>query len=142
MSARPYDEMTAPTRRPAPLPGVSPTGSSAPTSRIAQKREEAERAFHRVGITFAVYGDDRRNRRLIPFDIVPRIIPADEWTVLERGLKQRCARAQSLSRGRLSRSAHLEVRRIPAERVLGNAQYRNEMAAWMCRAASMLTSRA
>jgi len=46
--------------------------------RIAQKRDEAERAFHRVGITFAVYGETSGTERLIPFDIVPRIIPAAE----------------------------------------------------------------
>jgi hypothetical protein len=56
---------------------------------IAQKREEAERAFHRIGITFAVYGETSGTERLIPFDIVPRIIPAAEWRTLERGLKQR-----------------------------------------------------
>ena len=90
MSAHPYDEMTSPDQ------GVRPHYRAfadwlerTDTSRIAQKREEAERAFHRVGITFAVYGDDGGTERLIPFDIVPRIIPADEWTVLERGLKQR-----------------------------------------------------
>ena len=61
-----------------PITGPLPTGSSAPTpERIAQKRGEAERAFHRVGITFAVYGEDAGTERLIPFDIVPRIIPAD-----------------------------------------------------------------
>ena len=60
-----------------------------PAEQIAQKREEAERAFHRIGITFAVYGEDAGTERLIPFDIVPRIIPAAEWRTLERGLKQR-----------------------------------------------------
>ena len=60
-----------------------------PADKIAQKRDEAERAFHRVGITFAVYGQEGGTERLIPFDIVPRIIPAAEWRVLERGLKQR-----------------------------------------------------
>ena len=51
---------------------------------IAHKREEAERAFHRVGITFAVYGEDSGTERLIPFDIVPRIIPGDEWACSSR----------------------------------------------------------
>ena len=60
-----------------------------PAAKIAQKRDEAERAFHRVGITFAVYGEDSGTERLIPFDIVPRIIPAAEWRTLEQGLKQR-----------------------------------------------------
>src|ERR1700692_3441270 len=60
-----------------------------PPEQIAQNREEAERAFHRVGITFAVYGEESGTERLIPFDIVPRIIHAAEWRLLERGLKQR-----------------------------------------------------
>jgi len=48
---------------------------------IARKRREADLAFHRVGITFAVYGDENSSgsERLIPFDIVPRIIAAQEW---------------------------------------------------------------
>src|SRR4030095_15256042 len=90
MSATPYDEMTAPEL------GVRPHYRAfadwlerTAASRIAQKREEAERAFHRVGITFAVYGDNGGTERLIPFDIVPRIIPAEEWAMLERGLKAR-----------------------------------------------------
>jgi uncharacterized circularly permuted ATP-grasp superfamily protein len=44
---------------------------------------------HRVGITFAVYGEESGSERLIPFDIVPRIISGDEWKVLDRGLRQR-----------------------------------------------------
>ncbi|HET9762135.1 MAG TPA: circularly permuted type 2 ATP-grasp protein, partial [Casimicrobiaceae bacterium] len=60
-----------------------------PPDRIAQKRGEAERLFHRVGITFAVYGEQSGTERLIPFDLVPRIIPADEWSRLEAGLVQR-----------------------------------------------------
>ena len=60
--------------------------------KIAQKREEAERAFHRVGITFAVYGEDAGTERLIPFDIVPRIIPAGEWRMLEAGAEAARAR--------------------------------------------------
>ena len=66
-----------------------------PPDRIAQKRGEAERIFHRVGITFAVYGEETGTERLIPFDLVPRIIPADEWTMLEAGLAQRRERRAS-----------------------------------------------
>ena len=128
MSSRPYDEMTAADGGVRPTTGPSPTGSNGTdATRIAQKRDEAERAFHRVGITFAVYGDNGGTERLIPFDIVPRIIPANEWTMLERGLKQR-ARAQPLPRRRLSRAEDPEGGHDPADRVLGNAQYRREMA--------------
>ena len=53
------------------------------------RRREAELFFRRIGITFAVYGEDEAQERLIPFDIIPRIISAAEWQVLERGLEQR-----------------------------------------------------
>ena len=56
---------------------------------VARKRAEADALFHRVGITFAVYGENEGTERLIPFDIVPRILPAAEWLRLEQGLKQR-----------------------------------------------------
>ena len=60
-----------------------------PLERIARKRAEADLAFHRVGITFAVYGEEAGKERLIPFDIIPRIIPGTEWRVLEAGLRLR-----------------------------------------------------
>ncbi len=50
-----------------------------PAERVAEKRREADLLFHRVGITFAVYGDDEGTERLIPFDTIPRIIPQAEW---------------------------------------------------------------
>ena len=62
---------------------------SIPPERLVQKRNEAEAMFHRLGITFAVYGEEAGAERLIPFDIIPRIIPADHWHTLERGLAQR-----------------------------------------------------
>ncbi|NCX46044.1 MAG: circularly permuted type 2 ATP-grasp protein, partial [Burkholderiaceae bacterium] len=56
---------------------------------MALKRAEAELIFRRVGITFAVYGDDLGAERTIPFDQVPRIFTAQEWSTLEAGLRQR-----------------------------------------------------
>jgi uncharacterized circularly permuted ATP-grasp superfamily protein len=53
------------------------------------KQSEAEALFRRIGITFAVYGEGGDPERLIPFDIIPRLIRRDEWTRLELGLKQR-----------------------------------------------------
>jgi uncharacterized circularly permuted ATP-grasp superfamily protein len=97
------------------------------SQRIAQKREEAERAFHRVGITFAVYGEDGGTERLIPFDIVPRIIPSAEWDVLERGMKQRVHALNLFLADVYHDQRILKAGIIPTERVLGNAQYRQEM---------------
>ena len=53
------------------------------------RRREAELLFRRIGITFAVYGDPEAQERLIPFDVIPRIIAAKEWDLLQRGLEQR-----------------------------------------------------
>ena len=102
-----------------------------PPDRIAQKRGEAERAFHRIGITFAVYGNGNGNgassERLIPFDLVPRIIPADEWDTLEAGLKQRVHALNLFLHDVYHDQAILKAGVVPAERVLANGQYRREM---------------
>src|SRR2546423_12177236 len=60
-----------------------------PAERVAEKRREADLLFHRVGITFAVYGDEEGAERLIPFDTIPRVIPQAEWSELARRLGQR-----------------------------------------------------
>jgi uncharacterized circularly permuted ATP-grasp superfamily protein len=53
------------------------------------KRRAVDLAFLRQGITFNVYGDSQGTERIFPFDLIPRIIPANEWEHLERGLEQR-----------------------------------------------------
>src|SRR5215218_6699074 len=62
---------------------------SAPPQLLEHRREEAELFFRKVGITFAVYGDREAEERLIPFDIIPRILSGQEWAHLARGLEQR-----------------------------------------------------
>jgi len=52
------------------------------------RRSEAELLFRRIGITFAVYGDPEAHERLIPFDVISRILSATEWELLKRGLEQ------------------------------------------------------
>src|SRR5246127_3464898 len=56
---------------------------------LDSRRREAELLFRRIGITFAVYGDPEAQERLIPFDVVPRILSGKEWDVVTRGLEQR-----------------------------------------------------
>ena len=101
--------------------------SSMPSALIAQKRAEADSAFHRYGITFAVYGEEAGTERLIPFDIVPRIIPASEWRMLETGLKQRVAALNAFLHDIYSGQRIVKAGLIPAEQVFCNAQYRPEM---------------
>src|SRR5215813_5270985 len=52
-------------------------------------QQAAELALFRMGITFNVYGDEAGTEKIFPFDIIPRIVPADEWTQIDRGLRQR-----------------------------------------------------
>jgi uncharacterized circularly permuted ATP-grasp superfamily protein len=56
---------------------------------LLRRQRAAEGALWRMGITFAVYGDQRGTEKIWPFDIVPRIVPSEEWDRIERGLKQR-----------------------------------------------------
>src|SRR3546814_12809903 len=56
-----------------------------PHDELLQRQDAAETIFRKSGITFAVYGDDAAEERIIPFDIVPRVISSDEWARLERG---------------------------------------------------------
>jgi len=56
---------------------------------FAQKRQSLDLAFLRQGVTFNVYGDSAGTEKIFPFDLLPRIIPASEWEMLERGLAQR-----------------------------------------------------
>src|SRR5208282_3710404 len=60
-----------------------------PSDLLASRRAQAEYMFRRIGITFGVYGDKDAAERLIPFDIVPRLISRAEWRKLEAGLTQR-----------------------------------------------------
>ena len=100
---------------------------SVPEDVIARKREAADVAFHRAGITFAVYGEASSQERLIPFDIVPRIIPAQEWQHLSDGLRQRVKALNAFLHDIYHNQEILKAGIIPAAQVLGNSQFRPEM---------------
>jgi uncharacterized circularly permuted ATP-grasp superfamily protein len=94
---------------------------------ITRKRAEADLLFRRVGITFAVNGDLSGTERLIPFDMIPRIIPGDEWRKLEAGLRQRVRALNMFIRDVYHDHDIVRAGKIPAEQVYTNAQYRPEM---------------
>jgi uncharacterized circularly permuted ATP-grasp superfamily protein len=94
------------------------------------RREEAEVIFRRVGITFAVYGakdDGAGTERLIPFDLIPRVIPAHEWQQMERGLRQRVTALNRFVHDVYHGQEILKAGVVPAEQVIGNSQYREVM---------------
>ncbi|WP_427911564.1 circularly permuted type 2 ATP-grasp protein [Ramlibacter sp. MMS24-I3-19] len=102
-----------------------------PQDVMRARREEAEMIFRRVGITFAVYGakdeDGAGTERLIPFDLIPRIIPAAEWRRMEQGLVQRVTALNRFLHDVYHEQEILQAGVIPHEQVLNNAQYRKEM---------------
>lgn len=98
-----------------------------PTDMLARKRVEADVIFRRVGITFAVYGSDAGTERLIPFDIIPRIIPSSEWEQLQTGLKQRVQALNLFIHDIYHDQTIVKAGVLPADQVFRNAQYRPEM---------------
>jgi uncharacterized circularly permuted ATP-grasp superfamily protein len=98
-----------------------------PVDRIAQNRHAADLLFHRVGITFAVYGEASGTERLIPFDIVPHVIPGTQWSKLQRGLRQRVVALNRFLHDIYHGQEILHAGKIPAEQVQQNAQFRREM---------------
>jgi uncharacterized circularly permuted ATP-grasp superfamily protein len=97
---------------------------------MRDRRDEAEMIFRRVGITFAVYGDKdggEGTERLIPFDQIPRVIPAHEWRELERGLRQRVTALNRFIHDVYHGQEILRAGVVPAEQVTRNAQFRKEM---------------
>ncbi|TAL23059.1 MAG: circularly permuted type 2 ATP-grasp protein, partial [Aquabacterium sp.] len=102
-----------------------------PDGLMRTRRDEAEMIFRRVGITFAVYGekdeDGSGTERLIPFDLIPRIIPAAEWREMEKGLRQRVTALNRFIHDVYHDQEILKAGVVPAEQVLNNAQFRREM---------------
>lgn len=102
-----------------------------PSDMLQARREEAEVIFRRVGITFAVYGakdeEGAGTERLIPFDLIPRIIPHQEWVDMEAGLTQRVTALNRFIHDIYHGQEILKAGIVPAEQVLNNAQFRPEM---------------
>jgi uncharacterized circularly permuted ATP-grasp superfamily protein len=101
--------------------------SRQPADILERKRVEADMVFRRVGITFAVYGSEAGTERLIPFDIIPRIIPAAEWAMLQKGLKQRVQALNLFIHDIYHEQNIVKAGVMPADQVFHNAQYRPEM---------------
>ena len=85
-----YDEMFAPDGSPRPAAQMLVERiETFPEGELARRHIAAEHALLRMGITFNVYADEQGIEKIFPFDLIPRIIDANEWEWIERGLKQR-----------------------------------------------------
>jgi uncharacterized circularly permuted ATP-grasp superfamily protein len=92
-----------------------------------QRRSAVDAAFLRQGITFTVYSDEQGTERIFPFDLMPRIIPATEWTMIEAGLTQRMRALNMFLKDIYSDQRIIKEKVVPAEDVLTAKHYRPEM---------------
>jgi uncharacterized circularly permuted ATP-grasp superfamily protein len=96
-------------------------------ARLTEKTGDAERVFRKTGITFNVYGETDAAERLIPFDIVPRIISGREWRRLTQGIEQRVVALNAFLDDIYHRQEILRAGRIPKELIAGNEAFLPEM---------------
>jgi uncharacterized circularly permuted ATP-grasp superfamily protein len=93
---------------------------------LERRRREAEEIFRRLGITFVVYGERRSSERLIPFDVIPRILSGADWERLERGCIQR-VRALNMFLNDIYHGREIcRAGIVPEELIVANAAYRPE----------------
>jgi uncharacterized circularly permuted ATP-grasp superfamily protein len=95
-----------------------------PEQEIASRRSAAERALLHMGITFNVYGESGGTERIFPFDLVPRIVPASEWSWIERGLQQRIQALNLFIDDVYHDQKILRDKVVPSDLVLSSKAYR------------------
>jgi uncharacterized circularly permuted ATP-grasp superfamily protein len=98
-----------------------------PPDVLDYRRREAEMLFRRIGITFAVYGEADAQERLIPFDVIPRIISAPEWRLLEKGLTQRVKAINLFVKDIYGERDILRAGIVPDDLIFRNPAFRPEM---------------
>ena len=123
-----FDEMFERPGRPRPHYRLLAERLSAMSgAQLGERIRVANAFFLTQGIGFTVYGDDAGTDRIFPFDLVPRIVPADEWEVIERGLQQRLRALNLFLADIYHRQQILEAGIVPADLVFGSRNFRREM---------------
>jgi uncharacterized circularly permuted ATP-grasp superfamily protein len=127
MPAEAFDEMRGPEGCYAKYEAIRRWLEQTPAETVALKRAEAELLFRRIGITFAVYSEGGDPERLIPFDIIPRVLDAEEWRLLSRGLSQRVRAINAFLRDIYHGREILRAGKVPERLILHNEGFRPEM---------------
>src|SRR5437879_3139096 len=98
-----------------------------PADVLDYRRREAELLFRRIGITFAIYGEADSTERLIPFDVIPRIISGSEWRTVQTGLTQRVKALNLFIKDIYGAREILREGIVPDDLVFRNPAFRPEM---------------
>ena len=117
-----FDELVKPDgkARALALPLVEQI-NALPPKELLRMQKASELALYQQGITFSVYGDKKGTEKIMPFDIIPRIVPGDEWAVLEKGLKQRITALNLFINDVYNEQKILKDKIIPKELILSSA---------------------
>lgn len=123
-----YDELFARDGKVrAPYSALFDRIATADPASLAELQAAIERSFLYQGITFTVYGDENATERIIPTDLLPRIIASAEWDRLEAGLIQRLDALNLFLEDVYGEQAILKDGVVPREMVLGSPNYCREM---------------
>ncbi len=101
--------------------------SSQDTAHLIRKTQDAENIFRKTGITFAVYGHADSSEKLIPFDIIPRIISGREWRKLAQGIEQRVLALNAFLDDIYHKQEIIKAGRIPRQLIENNVAFLPEM---------------
>ncbi|MHA7886891.1 MULTISPECIES: circularly permuted type 2 ATP-grasp protein [Roseicyclus] len=123
-----FDEMLTPEGTPrGPYASYGRWFDGEDLRELRKKSAEAENFFRRTGITFNVYGQAEADERLIPFDIVPRVISAREWARLTKGIEQRVRAINAFLHDIYHRQEILRAGRVPVEIIARNDAFLPQM---------------
>jgi uncharacterized circularly permuted ATP-grasp superfamily protein len=123
-----YDEIIGPDGLPRPeCVAMHDILAGMPLDVFEERRQLADLSYLVQGITFTVYSDGRGTERLFPFDLVPRIIPRNEWNVIERGLAQRVMALNLYLQDIYGKQRILRDKIIPRSLVQSCKHFRREM---------------
>ncbi|HEX8484795.1 circularly permuted type 2 ATP-grasp protein [Sphingomonas sp.] len=131
MQRQAFDEIMGMSGSTPPRPEMGALGrwiDATPGDEMRRRQLAAETTFRQLGITFAVYGENDAAERIIPFDIVPRVFLASEWARLSEGLVQRVEAINAFLDDIYGDQRILKDGVLPHDLVLGNAQFRPEIA--------------
>ncbi|MBJ3784765.1 circularly permuted type 2 ATP-grasp protein [Devosia sediminis] len=124
----PFDEMYNPDGSVRePYRALAGWLSEQPDKALALMQADAEAIFRKLGITFAVYGSEEGTEKVIPFDVIPRIIAANEWRKLSQGIEQRVKALNAFLYDVYHDQEILKAGLVPEKLILKNAAFCPQM---------------
>jgi len=96
-------------------------------STLQRRAQSSDRELYNLGITFTVYSDRNAIDRVLPFDVIPRVLSREDWSHIERGCVQRVAALNRFLHDVYHEQHILNDGTVPAELVVGNSNFRPEM---------------